>query len=195
MCDGISALEKVQDTDHGALTTRHSSCDLLSACVALKERLPIELKFAHVKGHQDDKISLQKLSLPAQLNVLMDSIAKNMLEDHSNKEAESLQPHPSCFLQPRYNQQKYLHQDYKWELYNVIMETKVHQYWIQGKARCKHRDIGKIDWDPQYSAIKSMRTGFKGAWSIFFTQMVPYLVINMFWLMASFGTKPFEVSC
>ena len=111
-----------------------------------------------MKGHQDDKIPLQRSSLPAQLNVLMDGIAKNMLDKHSCNEAESLQPHQLSLGQPVYNQKRYIQQDYTREINNLITEYKAHQYWINEKERYKQEDINKIAWDAQYSAMESMRT-------------------------------------
>ena len=157
MCDGISALEKVEELTRSQINTRHCSCDLLSACVGLKETLPIKLRFAHVKGHQDNSVPLHKLSLAAQHNVLMDRIAKNMLKDYTLDDARNLVPHHLSIISPKHKD-KYILQDYKRELYDSLMEVKAHTYWTKDKNRYKEKDVGNIDWEAQTAAMKTIRT-------------------------------------
>ena len=73
-CDGLSALKSVGEIVRDTLNTRMTSVDIISACIHLKEIIPIELTFAHVKGHQDNNTPLENLSLPSQLNIMMDSL-------------------------------------------------------------------------------------------------------------------------
>ena len=158
ICDGLSALNRVKEVSSSTINSRQSCCDLLSACARLKDKLPIQIKWAHVKGHQDDETPLHHLSIPAQLNVLMDGIAKNMLEEHSTQQASRIQPHPLSLPQPLYQDRQFVQQDYSRELYNLIAEDKVHQYWIHEKERYTQEDIKKIDWDSQSKAMQSLRT-------------------------------------
>ena len=110
-----------------------------------------------MKGHQDDSTPRHLLSLPSQLNVLMDNIAKDMLTDHMVEEAITLHPHPLTLPLAQHKQQ-YIHQDFKRSLYNAIMETKAHKYWTDEKHRYLPQDINKIDWQSQSKALKTMRT-------------------------------------
>ena len=86
----MSALEMVEFTTRQPVTTRNTYCDLLSACAALKEQIPIELIFQDVKGHQDDTVRFSQLSFPSQLNVLMDTLAKDALHDSCNNAGDNL---------------------------------------------------------------------------------------------------------
>ena len=158
MCDGITALEIVQHATRESVKTRQSSCDLISACVAIKEMIPIKLHFAHVKGHQDDTVPLSKLSIPAQLNVLMDSIAKNMLKEQSKQEAIELTPHTLALRLPCKKQSHFVRQDFKRLLYQSIMEERAHDYWVDSKNRYKRDDITKIDWTAQTKAMTTLST-------------------------------------
>ena len=56
-----------------------SNADLIRAIRRLRHELPISLSFSHVKGHQDDEFWFEKLTRVAQLNVLMDKLAKDFL--------------------------------------------------------------------------------------------------------------------
>ena len=158
MCDGISALERVQKSNRELINTRQTSCDLLSACVGLKESLPIELRYAHVKGHQDETVPAAKLSIPAQLNILMDTLAKNMLNDHTPLEAQRLEPHHKSITTPKLNREIYIYQDYTNELYQKLQQEKAHNYWIHEKQRYSKQDIEKIDWESQNKAMKTIPT-------------------------------------
>ena len=158
LCDGLSALNRVQQVTCETINTRQNSCDLLSACAKLKESLPITLLYAHVKGHQDDEVPIQKLSIPAQLNILMDAIAKNMLTDHSEEYALSLKPHSLSIPMPKHNNATYVYQDYRRELYNLIMESKAHDYWISDKKRYSTSTKDLIDWNAQNQAMKTLNT-------------------------------------
>ena len=117
----------------------------------------IKLKFVHIKGHQDNTIPIHKLSIPAQHNVLMDKIAKNMRADHTNAEALILQPHKLSFTLPKHKG-RFIQQDFKRELYKLVMEEKAHQCWIQEKNRYKKDDIERIDWEAQTAAMRSIQT-------------------------------------
>jgi hypothetical protein len=57
------------------------------------------ISFEHIKGHQDDKIDYQELSLPAQLNVDADRIADSFLENHPDATARRVPLLPSAKAQ------------------------------------------------------------------------------------------------
>lgn len=52
---------------------------MLHSILHLKHQLPIEISFSHVKGHQDNKSPISLLSWQAQLNLLVDKLAKDSL--------------------------------------------------------------------------------------------------------------------
>jgi hypothetical protein len=58
---------------------RSSNCDLLHAIQIIKAKLPIQVVFVHVRGHQDDLLLFSALTQMEQLNVEMDDKAKSFL--------------------------------------------------------------------------------------------------------------------
>ena len=112
-----------------SVKTTQNSCDLLSAIAKLKQKLPISLTFCHVKGHQDKDTDVELLSIPSQLNVMMDTLAKSLLADISTEDMKNLKPHSMSFILPVHNG-RYIYQKFKEELYTDIMTDYGHQYWI-----------------------------------------------------------------
>ena len=151
-CDGLSALQVVERLNRESLSTRYTSCDLLSACIALKEKIPIQLEFVHVKGHQDDEVDTNQLSLPAQINVLMDSLAKDLLRQNPTTDHSTLIGHELGYILPECG--KVIREHFKSTLYESIMTQKGHSYWIQ-KKRYTEEDIKCIDWVVQEKAFKT----------------------------------------
>ena len=151
-CDGISALHMVEDSTIRSISPKLKSCDLLSACVKLKASIPLELDFIHVKGHQDSTHAVNDLSTPAQLNVLMDTLAKNLLQSTTAEMASRLEAHPLSMSLPYHN--TYIHQQFKDELYKSIMTEKGNDYWVS-KGRYERKDIPSIAWTELHRAQKS----------------------------------------
>ena len=152
-CDGISALKQVQSLYKDILHTRFTSCDLLSACVKLKEKIPIKLVFTHVKAHQDDKEDFDTLSYPAQLNVIMDSLAKDLSASTNIEECINLTPHHHSFILPQYKSQ-YIYQFVKKSLAQTIAHDKAINYWIE-KGRMTESGAKLINWTSHGHARKS----------------------------------------
>ena len=62
-CDGLSALQRVDEIEETILTSKHCCADLLQACKSIKTSIPILLVFVHVRGHQDDNKLYDELTL------------------------------------------------------------------------------------------------------------------------------------
>ena len=152
-CDGVSALQMVEDITTLTMTTTLKSCDLLSACVKLKDSIPLELEFIHVKGHQDDEVQVSQLTIPAQLNVLMDTLAKNLLHDTTTTMTMSLGAHKQSMRLPIHG--SFIHQQFKSELYSSIMTARAKAYWVK-KQRYDADLCNTISWESVASAQKSM---------------------------------------
>ena len=74
-CDGQSALDK--SFNHVALIRiEDSNHDLLQAIRYLCASSPLQWKFCHVRGHQDDHADARDLDRWAKLNIEMDANAK-----------------------------------------------------------------------------------------------------------------------
>ena len=189
-CDGISALEMVESATRQTVNTRMNSCDLLSACAALNELIPIELKYQHVKGHQDSTTNFSKLSFPSQLNVLMDGLAKDALHDANDNAGMNLPGHqlglhlPSC-------QGSICYHKFKPTLYTAIMTTKAHNYWIDAKQRYSRADIPSIDWSTQYSAFKSLRSTRQRTLTKWFSGWLGTGINMQRWKLRYSGNCPF----
>ena len=71
-CDGLGALQRIQKKP--SLSSNHF--DYVSAIQNLVKDLPISYRFTHVKGHLDDSIDLDHLSIVEKMNVHADILAK-----------------------------------------------------------------------------------------------------------------------
>ena len=153
-CDGLAVLQVIKKSTVDSIKTTYTSCDLLSAIVKLQQQLPISLYFCHVKGHQDNNTDVEHLSIPSQLNVMMDTLAKSLLAEILPEDMRNLEPHSMSFILPVYNDM-YIYQKFKEQMYTDIMTSYGHQYWIS-KERYQTTDIPKIDWNAQNTAMKSV---------------------------------------
>ena len=151
-CDGISALHIIEDVSMITASIRYKCADLISACAKLKSMIPIKLEFIHVKGHQDDLTHTDQLSTPAQLNILMDTLAKNLLSSITPEVALHHLPHKYSFKAPVHT--TIIRQQYKDSLYLSIMSKKGLDYWVKRK-RLDEEKITLISWDATKQAQKS----------------------------------------
>jgi hypothetical protein len=63
----------------------------------VREGLPLQLIYRHVKSHQDDKCDFDDLTRPAQLNVLADHRATAALDElHAARKTPEFYPLPAC---------------------------------------------------------------------------------------------------
>jgi hypothetical protein len=99
-CDNITALHRIFHTDIDFVNPKIVSADIVSAAVKVLSLIPITVYPRHVRGHQDKGISFDKLTYPRQLNVLMDSIAKDTAQNRDEiAQCMDFSPHPlSSFL-------------------------------------------------------------------------------------------------
>ena len=79
-CDGLGAVNIIEK----AFKTTKSNMeqfDVIRAINTLRAKCPFKVRLKHVKGHQDDSMNFYNLDRWAQLNVLVDSMAKLKLTD------------------------------------------------------------------------------------------------------------------
>ncbi len=74
-CDGEQALYNVFDPDR-YVTVKNPDYDLIISCRRLLATVPINWKYRHIDGHQDNHMAYDDLDRWAQLNVDMDINAK-----------------------------------------------------------------------------------------------------------------------
>jgi hypothetical protein len=77
-CDNLAGVHR-SHADWLKLNQNTKHADLIRAIRRLKDSLPITVRFVHIDGHQDRTTALQELPRLAQLNIEMDSRAKDRL--------------------------------------------------------------------------------------------------------------------
>lgn len=121
------ALQVVERVTRENLHSKYTAFDPLSTCVVLKEKIPIDIAFTYVKGHQDNHLHKEELSSPTQLNILMDKLAKDLLRTNINK-IEDFHTHSMMEASILYCRGP-ISQHYKDQLYERIMNnSKGHKY-------------------------------------------------------------------
>jgi len=76
-CNGLSALKQAQCNHPTEPTLAHY--ELIGAIQTLKSKLTISLNFEHVRGHQDDGVTMV-LMRQAWMNIEMDELAKKTID-------------------------------------------------------------------------------------------------------------------
>jgi hypothetical protein len=76
-CNGIGAIQSI--CNDFRYISAHKHYNIISSIKASISQSPLHWKFIHVKGHQDDLTHFDNLSHPAQLNTIIDSMAKHTL--------------------------------------------------------------------------------------------------------------------
>ena len=74
----VTADLAVQDETRVQSDRQH--VDLIRAVRSIKAELPVDVHFEHICGHQDDRSSLADIPHLGQLNVIVDSMAKEHLD-------------------------------------------------------------------------------------------------------------------
>ena len=74
-CDGLSAIQSIQYQSSEIYTTG-KNFDIINAIVNITHKLPLQITYEHIKGHQDRGSAYNSLSRLAQLNIMVDSLAK-----------------------------------------------------------------------------------------------------------------------
>ena len=154
-CDGESALDQLSFLTTDSLHTRFKQCDLLSACIKIKTSIPLTLITKHVKGHQDDYVPAYTLPLPAQLNIWMDSLAKQHLNNNSftYEQRKNFCSHPLSFPTISIRNTKVYH-CIKNTLYSQIAELRITSAWTD-KQRLTSTTTSLIAWEVQDKAMTS----------------------------------------
>ena len=74
-CDGESAVKRVNNS-RTQVSNKSQHFDVINSILSCCDNLPIGIKLKHIKGHQDDHMPYSSLSRPAQLNIMVDYMAK-----------------------------------------------------------------------------------------------------------------------
>ena len=79
--DCLGALDKVMNLPPSHIPSSLAHSDVLKNILVNCSNLTFDRLYSHVKAHQDDTVAYHDLTRPAQLNVNMDSYAKQALWD------------------------------------------------------------------------------------------------------------------
>ena len=148
-CDGEVALDYSFDWDHKWLRASTPHLDLIHSIRTMIKLSPLQWKFRHVKGHQDDFVG--PLDRWENLNVEMDQLAKDywstengkILEDQSIRyEPWSIWSTKGKFITPM-----------RGKIYNCIHQPLLDKYWHHRK-RFKKEDHSAYDWEGLADAMK-----------------------------------------
>ena len=78
-CDNLMVIENMESWSQLRMTPSHKNADLMSACLRLRDSLPININWKHIYGHQDESIPYHMLPRLAQINIDMDHKAKELV--------------------------------------------------------------------------------------------------------------------
>ena len=142
-CDGESALDYAFDWDNRWLRAGTAHLDLISAIRKKVRDSPIQWKFRHVRGHQDDYA--QQLDRWELLNVEMDTLAKeywHRATTNSWKASQSIAGEPWSVWRGKAKFVAPIRQ----EVYSHIHSPQIHAYWLS-RNRYTPGTKDQIDWD------------------------------------------------
>jgi hypothetical protein len=141
----ISKIEKYQSEKELPKWNLLPDADIIKTSHRLLENIPAT--FIHVKGHQDSDKPPEKLSLPAQLNILADALAT----DYRNKfNSPIYEPtNPFCYLKIR---DKYITKDSKQWIMDEASKIPIHQYY-HDKFKWSRDTFESINWTIQRKTL------------------------------------------
>ena len=95
-CDNLGVIHHAQHPWR-PLPEKQAQSDVLSVFVHNLQKTKIKWQYNHVHGHLDNHSSFDTLTLPQQLNVIADSLAKDAIRDaiQKNQYCQPLYPHES----------------------------------------------------------------------------------------------------
>ena len=157
-CDGLNALQKLEMYRPGSYISG-VNFDIVNAITAIRDALPLTITFHHVKGHQDKGSAYENLSRVAQLNVLVDSMAKEeaKLTLQSNEDfTNTCLPFSPCdvFIKTREYYQEKINSSLIKTMREAITGKPLREYWIQ-----KHHletTHNNIDWETRKTSIMKL---------------------------------------
>ena len=146
-CDGESAIKRLKSCSDKVSNKSHHF-DIINSILTLKQRLPIQVTFHHVKGHQDQFMPYWNLNKVARLNVKADRLAKEALQT-------MLTLNQNRSFAPIYSPCEILVRDE--EGHNIMIRSKLtdslklriqgklaREYWVKKKHLEETKDM--IDW-------------------------------------------------
>jgi hypothetical protein len=155
-CDGLSALQQVsKSTDF--IDPACPQYDLILATRVIVQSSKWNWKWQHVKGHQDNIMSVSKLDLVSKLNVNMDKVAKQFWAQTVGSTSDvSIDGEP---WQVRIDGSKITSQ-LQDHLRNHVLSKRALEYW-GNKSRFKEQAVHDLDWEAFGAALQSVPAGMQ----------------------------------
>lgn len=164
-CDGKGALLAIENR-FGMIEPNRKHFDIIASIWRLMDTVKTEWSFIHIDSHQDDFIPFANLDRLAQLNVLVDSEAKQICyEAIANNDTE-----PVFYALPLQKilitiDNKEISSDFKKEIHKHIQKRRTRDYWKK-KLELREKDFQHIDWDLLHKSTKNYeRPRWLSKWS------------------------------
>lgn len=147
-CDGLSAIQQLQYYSPDNFSTG-KNFNIYNAIVETRKMLPISIEYKHIKGHQDKGTAYSSLSRIAQLNVLVDHLAKrkakSIIQTNMKYDNDSLPLSPcDIFINTKLRHTIKINDSLSTNIRKHITGDTIQTYWIQKhKLQTTHK---KIDW-------------------------------------------------
>ena len=141
-CDGLQALRHVAKRD-GWTEPKAPQFDLLEATRSMLRKCPIQFKFRHVKGHQDDNFDAE-LDDWAMLNIAMDDGAKE--EWYKSKDQRAPAPYIFGEPWPFWVAGRKVTKEVSSTIAEHIDGSKICEYW-ESKSRFQQGTHNNIHWE------------------------------------------------
>jgi hypothetical protein len=150
-CDGEGAMQRICSPH--PCKSAHKHFDIINSIKLSIKNSPLHWKFKHVKGHQDDYLQFDELDRPAQLNTIVDTLAKDklttlLLPQHRNRRRPQHLPHESVeiyWTNERHHRHKISSSLVK-TLTSYIHTSTIRKYWIKKRKFSEHSRT-YIDWE------------------------------------------------
>ena len=164
-CDNDTALDRCFDIDW-EVDTKAVHWDLIKSIRNLTAQLPINIIRQHVKGHKDDHLHLDQLSLIEQLNVRADTLAKAFMSDTQHVAPPLPLALPGGGWQLRLDNFT-IPCNFDQRILDHCSTPDIQKVWNQ-RRNITSEQFSKISWNAMDKAMKAVSGGFR----IFITKHV-----------------------
>jgi len=182
-CDGLSALKQAQNPQHTDPSAAHY--DLIGAIRWLRDAIPVQITFEHVKGHQDNGQSLA-LSRTAWMNIKMDTQAKQKAQIPHQGPVQYEIPSEGwvCAIQGQRQPKNLLN-----ALREHINGITIQEHWAT-KRRYGKGTVNMVDWEATDTAMQSSPMALRRWVSKLAARFLPYGTNMQCWKIRSSAQCP-----
>lgn len=133
--------------------------DILFSISQLYQQIPIQITFHHIHGHQDKILSYHQLQRPSQLNIMMDTKAKQiatMLIEGELQSYNNTLPFTKCevFYTDSSHHKVKICSKLTQTLRTHITNKEIRKYWAVKKDLVNKELL--IDWDSRKKGLKQL---------------------------------------